>query len=107
MRSAAFLDQYRIEDAIACFAYARARERVLLAVCFRPMSQSPALAELLGITQNHLNQLLWELGKGGLVRHCRNSRGVCWYATAKGRIEVASKIEDARELLGAFSRRLD
>ena len=107
MRSEAFLSKYSVSEGGAAFAYAQARDRALIAVCFRSMVRSAVIGEALGISNEHVRQLLTSLKKDGLVKWCQNSRGKVWFATAKGRIEVASKIEDARELLGAFSRRLD
>lgn len=85
----------------------RARDRLLLALCVRSMVGTDELSEVVGIGIDVVRKVLNELRHEGLVSHAFNSRGSRWWVTEKGRDEVAGRIKEARELLEAFSRRID
>lgn len=108
MRIEKFREVFDIDSLGVGFALCgRARERLLLALCVRSMVRSSELSAVVGFGFEVVKNLLCELRREGLVGHCRNSRGHVWWVTEKGRDEVADRIKEARELLAAYSRRLD
>ena len=108
MRIGAFREVFDIDSLGCAFALCgRARERLLVALCVRSMVSSSELSAVVGFGFEVVKNLLCELRREGLVGHCRNSRGHVWWVTEKGRDEVAERIREARELLGAFSRCID